>query len=60
MADWIRYIVVNIPNPRPLTPRWYMIGWLFDFTKYPLARCQIKFALYFDWLFFSLYLPPIL
>ena len=52
IADWIRYIVLNFTMPHLKTPRWYLIGWLLNYTHHQNARAQIKFALFFDWLFY--------
>ena len=53
LADWVRYIVANFTMPNLKTPRWYLIGWLLNYTRHPSARAQIKFALFFDWLFYE-------
>jgi integrator complex subunit 3 len=50
LSDWVRYILVNFHMAKLMTPRWYVIGWLLNFTKHQNARAQIKLALFFDWL----------
>eukprot|EP00826_Nyctotherus_ovalis_P043169 TRINITY_DN4518_c0_g1_i1.p1 TRINITY_DN4518_c0_g1~~TRINITY_DN4518_c0_g1_i1.p1 ORF type:complete len:179 (-),score=49.93 TRINITY_DN4518_c0_g1_i1:585-1121(-) len=50
LADWVRYIVVNFQMTKLATPRWYLIGWLLNYTKHQNARANIKLALFFDWL----------
>lgn len=50
LADWVRYIVVNFQVAKLATPRWYLIGWLLNYTKHQNARANIKLALFFDWL----------
>jgi len=49
LSDWVRYIVVNFHMSKLMTPRWYLIGWILNFTKHQNARAQIKLALFFDW-----------
>ncbi len=55
LADWVRYIVVNFHVPKLMTPRWYLIGWLLNYTKHPHSRAQIKLSVFFDWFFYNLY-----
>lgn len=57
-SDVIRYII-NVIHPTnellgsDVTPRWAIIGWLLTTCTNPVALCNAKLSIFYDWLCFD-------
>eukprot|EP00112_Aurelia_sp_Birch-Aquarium-sp1_P003496 Seg1390.9 transcript_id=Seg1390.9/GoldUCD/mRNA.D3Y31 product="Integrator complex subunit 3" protein_id=Seg1390.9/GoldUCD/D3Y31 len=57
IPDLVRFLcgVIHPPNEvlcSDIIPRWAILGWLYTICQNPVSQANVKFALFYDWLFF--------